>query len=46
MGAYGAQIRERDRWAIVHYVRVLQLADRPRVADLEAFDAIVKKETP
>lgn len=46
MGSYAAQVREKDRWAIVHYVRVLQLADRPAAADLDAFDAIVKKETP
>lgn len=37
MGAYGPKIREEDRWAIVHYVRVLQRAYTPSSEDLSRF---------
>jgi len=43
MGSYAAQIRDQDRWPLIHYVRVLQLADRPSAEDLQAFDQLVKK---
>lgn len=45
MGSYAPQIHEEDRWAVVHYVRALQVADRPNEDDLKAFDAIVKEES-
>jgi mono/diheme cytochrome c family protein len=38
MGSYAPQIREEDRWAVVHYVRVLQRAENPTEADLKAFE--------
>ena len=36
MQGYSAQIAPRDRWAIVAYVRALQLSRNARVADLPA----------
>lgn len=42
MGSYAPTIRPQDRWAAVHYVRVLQLADRPSDADLESFETMKK----
>lgn len=42
MGSYAPQTRPLDRWAVVHYVRAMQLADRPAGDDLEAFDEIIK----
>lgn len=46
MGGYGAQINEQDRWALIHYIRVLQKANAPSDEDLKAFENIVsnKKE--
>jgi mono/diheme cytochrome c family protein len=38
MGAYGPQIREQDRWAVIHYLRALQRAENPTAEDLKAFD--------
>lgn len=38
MPAYRAQIPVRDRWAIVAYLRALQLSQTARVADLPADD--------
>jgi hypothetical protein len=38
MNDYAAQIKPRDRWAIVAYVRVLQLSQYATVADLPAED--------
>ncbi len=38
MSGYGTQIREQDRWAIVHYVRVLQRAQSPTAKDIEEFE--------
>lgn len=46
MGAYAAQVREVDRWAVVKFIRVLQLADRPTEADLRDFDAVIKEANP
>lgn len=37
MPSYAAQILEKDRWAIVHYVRALQRAKHPTPEDLKAF---------
>jgi hypothetical protein len=34
MPDYAAQIRAEDRWAIVAYVRALQLSEHARVADV------------
>ena len=36
MNGYSAQLNPRDRWAIVAYVRALQLSRNARVADLPA----------
>jgi mono/diheme cytochrome c family protein len=36
MPAYGPQVSEADRWAIVAYVRALQLSQRAPVALLSA----------
>jgi mono/diheme cytochrome c family protein len=38
MPDYAAQITPRDRWAIVAYIRALQLSQRVAVADLSAED--------
>ena len=43
MGSYAPQIPEKDRWALIHYIRVLQLADRPSDQDINAFDSITKE---
>ena len=34
MNGYAAQIKPEDRWAIVAYIRALQLSENARVADL------------
>lgn len=39
MYSYSAQIPPRDRWAIVSYVRALQLSRNAKVADLPAEDS-------
>lgn len=44
MNSYAPQIREEDRWAVIHYLRVLQRAERPTEDDLKAFDEIVKTQ--
>jgi mono/diheme cytochrome c family protein len=36
MPAYAAQISQEDRWAIIHYIRALQKAQKPSAADLKA----------
>ena len=36
MYGYSAQIPPRDRWAIIAYVRALQLSRNAKVADLPA----------
>ena len=38
MPSYASQIPVKDRWAIVHYVRVLQRAGNPKKADIEEFE--------
>lgn len=38
MPAYASQIPVKDRWAIIHYVRVLQRAGNPSRTDLEEFE--------
>jgi mono/diheme cytochrome c family protein len=42
MSSYAPQIREEDRWAVIHYLRVLQKAERPSEDDLKAFDTFIK----
>ena len=42
MPNYAQQISERDRWAIVHYVRALQRAENPSAADVAVYKS--KKE--
>lgn len=37
MPAYAEQISVADRWAIIHYVRVLQRAEHPTASDLKAY---------
>lgn len=46
MMPYGHKVRTQDRWAIVHYVRVLQRAYNPKPEDLELFQQKIgnKKE--
>lgn len=39
MPSYAQQISERDRWAIIHYVRALQRAENPSAQDVAAFKA-------
>jgi mono/diheme cytochrome c family protein len=34
MPSYASQILPEDRWAVIHYVRVLQRAAHPTAADL------------
>lgn len=41
MGSYAPQVREQDRWAIIHYIRALQKSENPTEADLAAFDSLV-----
>ena len=36
MPSYASQVEPKDRWAIVHYIRVLHRAKNPTAADLEA----------
>jgi mono/diheme cytochrome c family protein len=46
MYPYGHKVRKEDRWAIVHYVRVLQRAYNPKPEDVDAYKKTVgdKKE--
>jgi mono/diheme cytochrome c family protein len=39
MPSYASQILPEDRWAIVHYIRVLQRSQNPTAEDLKAFEA-------
>ncbi|MDO8643583.1 MAG: cytochrome c, partial [bacterium] len=43
MPSYAVQISEKDRWAIVHYVRALQKSAVPSKKDLEAVERLRKK---
>jgi len=43
MGSYASQIRPEDRWAIIHYIRVLQLSQNPSKADIKAFEDVLAK---
>jgi mono/diheme cytochrome c family protein len=38
MPDYAAQIKAEDRWAIVAYIRALQLSEHAAVADVPAAD--------
>lgn len=40
MSGYASQIIPEDRWAVVHYLRVLQRAQHPTPADLQAFEGV------
>lgn len=42
MNSYAPQIREDDRWSIIHYIRVLQLAEKPAADDVKAFEDYMK----
>lgn len=42
MMSYAKQVREQDRWKIIHYVRVLQLAYEPSEEDIRAFEEQVQ----
>jgi mono/diheme cytochrome c family protein len=44
MGSYAPQIREQDRWAVIHYLRVLQRAENPNDDDIKAFENIFPAE--
>jgi len=46
MPSYAAQILPEDRWAVIHYVRVLQRAAHPTPADLAAASAPAASTTP
>jgi len=35
MPSYASQISRDDRWAIVHYIRVLERAQNPKESDLK-----------
>jgi mono/diheme cytochrome c family protein len=35
MPGYGSQISREDRWAIIHYIRVLQRAHNAKESDLK-----------
>lgn len=35
MSSYAGQIRQEDRWAVIHYIRALQRAKKPTAADLK-----------
>jgi mono/diheme cytochrome c family protein len=39
MPSYASQILQQDRWAIIHYLRVLHRAKNPSAADLKALEA-------
>ncbi len=41
MMPYGHKVRANDRWAIVHYVRVLQRAYSPSAQDLQEFKSTI-----
>ena len=43
MPPYAQQIPVEDRWAVIHYVRVLQRAENPTAADVEAYKKVKAK---
>jgi len=43
MYPYGHKVRVEDRWAIIHYVRALQLAYNPSPEDMSLFKEMVGK---
>jgi mono/diheme cytochrome c family protein len=43
MPSYASQIMPEDRWAIIHYIRVLQRAEHPTPEDLKILDADIGK---
>tara|TARA_Y100000590_G_scaffold385501_1_gene457639 strand:+ start:292 stop:861 length:570 start_codon:yes stop_codon:yes gene_type:complete len=38
MPSYASQILQEDRWAIIHYIRVLQRAKKPTASDLKKLE--------
>lgn len=38
MPSYASQIVEKDRWAIIHYVRALERSKHPTAADVKAYE--------
>jgi mono/diheme cytochrome c family protein len=38
MPSYSYKIKPNDRWALIHYIRVIQRADNPSAEDLKAFE--------
>lgn len=42
MPSYASQIDEEDRWAIAHYVRALQRAERPLPSDIKLLESELK----
>jgi mono/diheme cytochrome c family protein len=43
MPSYAQQVPVNDRWAVIHYIRVLQRASNPTAADVEAFKKVKVK---
>jgi len=43
MPSYAVQVAEKDRWAIIYYVRALQRAGKPSKADIEALKKALKE---
>lgn len=39
MSSYATAVPVKDRWAVIHYVRVLQRANKPTAEDLKALEA-------
>ena len=44
MPSYASQISPEDRWAVIHYIRVLQKAANPSPADVEKVKELMKKD--
>jgi cytochrome c len=38
MPSYASQIKEEDRWAIIHYIRALQRSSKPTPEDIQAYE--------
>ena len=38
MPSYASQVREADRWALIHYIRVLQRSQNPSAEDLKILE--------
>jgi mono/diheme cytochrome c family protein len=42
MPSYASQIQPEDRWALIHYIRVLQRSQHPTPEDVNALEADIK----